>query len=545
MMPTLKLEQNLLKNTNYFNEKSLMNIMLRPLFFAISLNFLPTALSFAEDTPPEKFKFIVHKFSIEGEEVKSILSEEEIAAYLKPFEEKSYDLKELQEVGKGIEAMIRDEGYAFYRVILPPQSLNMGEVKLSVIAFGVGNINVEGNENFSKYGVLASLPTLKEGESPNTKKLSAESKVANKHPTKQIAVTFKQSETENKVDANIKVTEQPRPYQFSLGFNNTGSDSSGEYRLMGGFQYSNLWGLDHVVNASYTLPPDHADTIKQYGGTYALPIYKLGGWVNAYYASSSSNNGVIATDLTITGAGEMMGIHYQQFLPKWEKYEHSVDIGFDSKHFLNDVQFKKVQLGTNVRSLPFSIAYKAEYPFEDLRTGYFVQWAINTGWGSENSDLLYQKSRAGADSSWQLLRYGANFMTTYEQWMLTTIFSGQYSEKPLIAGEQIGIGGSFDVRGYEQRETGADNGQIAKIELTSPAWEKINAFVFYDYGHGTKQKPQAGELSEWSLSGTGIGAKFAWRENLNASLTFATALNDASTTKAFNNRLLLNVNLRY
>jgi hemolysin activation/secretion protein len=136
-------------------------------------------------------------------------------------------------------------------------------------------------------------------------------------------------------------------------------------------------------------------------------------------------------------------------------------------------------------------------------------------------------------------------MTTYEQWMLTTIFSGQYSEKPLIAGEQIGIGGSFDVRGYEQRETGADNGQIAKIELTSPAWEKINAFVFYDYGHGTKQKPQAGELSEWSLSGTGIGAKFAWRENLNASLTFATALNDASTTKAFNNRLLLNVNLRY
>jgi len=542
---TKKMEQNFLKNTNSLNEKLLKNTMLKPLCLAVGLSFLPTSCSFADDAPPEKFKFVVHKFSIEGEDIAPILSNEEIAAYLKPFEEKSYDLKELQEVGKGVESMIREEGYAFYRVVLPPQSLNTGEVKLKVIAFGVGNIAVEGNEYFSKYGVLASLPTLKLGESPNTKKLASESKVANKHPTKQIAVTFKQSETEDKVDATVKVTEQSRPYQFSLGFNNTGSDSSGEYRLMGGFQYSNLWGLDHVVNASYTLPPDHADTIKQYGGTYALPIYKLGGWVNAYYASSNSNNGVVATDLTITGAGEMMGIHYQQFLPKWEKYEHSLDIGFDSKHFINDVQFKKVQLGTNVRSLPFSIAYKAEYPFDDVRTGYFVQWAMNTGWGSENTDLLYQKSRAGADSSWQLVRYGANFMTTYEQWMLTTTLSGQYSEKPLIAGEQIGIGGSFDVRGYEQRETGADNGQIAKVELTTPAWERINAFVFYDYGHGTKQKPQAGELGEWNLSSTGIGTKWAWRENLNASLTFATALNDASTTKAFNNRLLLNVNLRY
>jgi hemolysin activation/secretion protein len=523
--------------------------MLKPLYLVLSLSFLPIATAFAEDiasgTAPQKFKFVVNKFSIEGEEIKSILSDEEVATYLKPLQEKSYDLKELQEVGKGLEAMIRDEGFAFYRVILPPQSLNSGEVKLKIIAFTVGNINIEGNNLFSTKGVLSSLPALKPGVSPNTKTLANETKVANKHPSKQLAVTFKQSETEDKVDSNVKVTEPPRLYQFSLGFNNTGSDSSGEYRLTGGVQYANLWGLDHVVNASYTLPPDHAETIKQYGGTYALPIYPLGGWVNMYYASSSSNNGVVATDLTITGAGEMMGIHYQQFLPKWEKYEHSLDIGLDSKHFINDVQFQKTQVGTNVRSLPFSISYKAEYPFADVRSNYFVQWAMNTGLWSDNTDEFYNKSRAGADSSWQLFRYGTNFSTNYEQWSLSTSLTGQYSQKPLIAGEQIGIGGSFDVRGYEQRETGADNGQIVKIELTSPAWEKINAFVFYDYGHGSLEKPQAGQLKDWHLSGTGVGAKWQWRENINTSLTFATALNDATTTKAFNNRLLLNVSLRY
>ena len=520
--------------------------MLKPLSLAASLSFLSITSSFAENTTSEKITFLVHKFSVDGEEVKSILSEEKIAVYLKPFEEKSYDLKGLQEVSKNLEAMIRNEGYAFYRVVLPAQSLNLGEVKLNVIAFNLENITVEGNESFSIDNVLTSLPTLKEGKSPNTQTLVFESKVANKHPSKQIAVTFKQSEIEDKIDANIKVIEQPRPYQFSLDLNNIGSNNSGEYRLIGGIQYSNFWDLDHVVNVSYTLPPDRIDAMKQYGGTYSFPVYKLGGWINAYYAYSNSNNGVVATDLTITGAGEMMGIHYQQFLPRFAKYEHNLDIGFDSKHFLNDIQFKKVQWGTNVRSLPFSISYKAEYPFDDVKTGYFVQWAVNTGWGSENDDLLYQKSRAGADSSWQLFRYGANFMTAYEQWFFTTILSGQHSAKPLISGEQIGIGGSFDVRGYEQRETSADSGQIVKIELTSPSlWTNTNAFIFYDYGHATKQNRQAGELGAWNLSGMGIGAKFSWQEHLNASLTFATALNNANTTQAFNNRLLLNVHLSY
>jgi hemolysin activation/secretion protein len=209
------------------------------------------------------------------------------------------------------------------------------------------------------------------------------------------------------------------------------------------------------------------------------------------------------------------------------------------------VQFKKTQLGTNVRSLPFSISYKAEYPFENVRSGYFVQWAMNTGWGSDNTDFFYNKSRTGADSSWHIFRYGTNFSTAYEQWSLSTSLTGQFSQKPLIAGEQVGIGGSYDVRGYEQRETGADNGQIVKIELTSPAWEKINAFMFYDYGHGSKENPQAGEIKDWNLSGTGVGAKWQWREYVNTNLTFATALNDANTTKAFNNRILLNVSLRY
>jgi hemolysin activation/secretion protein len=521
-------------------------LTLKPLCVALCLSFLPVSMVFAEKLAPEKIKFTVKKFTVEGESLAQILDADDIENYLKPFQEKSFNLKELQDVGKGLEAMIRKEGFAFYRVILPPQSLNSGAVTLKVIAFDIGNIKVEGNQHFTEKNVLASLPELKKDISPNTHDLSQSAKIANRHPSKQVVVTFKQTENEDKIDAMVNVTEQPRPYQFSLALNNTGTQSSGDFRLAAAAQYSNLWGRDHIVSASYTLPPEHADTVKQYGGTYALPIYPLNAWLNMYYAYSSANNGVVS-GMSITGAGEMMGIHYQQFLPKFEKYEHSLDIGFDSRYFLSSVELKGTKLpgDGNVRSLPFSAMYKADYAFEHLQTGYFLQWAMNTGWGSENADNFYDKSRKGADSSWQIFRYGSNFATAFENWLLTTSLTGQYSEKPLIAGEQLGIGGTYDVRGYEQRETGADNGQIVKVELTTPAWKKMNAFVFYDYGHGTKEKTLPGEVKDWNLSGTGIGAKWQWQEYVNTSLTFATALNDSNTTKAFNNRILFNVNFRY
>ncbi len=276
---------------------------------------------FAENAPP-KITFEVKTFSIEG---LLPVDKEIVETYLKPLQNQQYDLKKLQEVSSGLENLIREKGFAFHRVIIPPQTLNTGNVNLKIISFELGEIAVEGNHFFSNANISNSLPALQKNQDLNTNALSESIKVANKHPSKQIQLTFKQSELEDKIDATLNVKEQ-RPYQFYLIGNNIGSDNSGDYRLTGGAQYSNLWNLDHVVNFSYTTSPDHASDVKQYGANYSLPIYSLKGWLSAYYAYSSVNSGTIASsDFTVTGSGEMYGLHYQQFLPKFEQYEHSLD----------------------------------------------------------------------------------------------------------------------------------------------------------------------------------------------------------------------------
>jgi hemolysin activation/secretion protein len=502
---------------------------------------VPQALSAA--AAPQEFKFNVKHFSLEGT---SPLSKTVIDEFFKSLQDKPYTLKELQEVSKSLEQMIREQGYPFYRVIVPPQTLSSGDVKLQVISFSLGETEVTGNDYFTRDNIIASLPVLSKSESPNTQELADAIKVANKHPSKQVQVIFKPSKSPDKLDANIAVSEH-RPYQASLIVNNYGTPSSGDYRMTGALQYSNLWGLDHIVNGSYSTSPDHADTVQQYGGSYSLPIYQLKGWLSAYYANSSVNTGTVATDLTVTGSGEMYGIHYQQFLPKLGKYEHSLDLGIDNRYFINDIQFQSLQVGANVRSAPFSILYKGEYPWQNTHTSYYIQWVGNTDFGGHNTDAHYQAARFNAKQNWDLLRFGSNFSVFVKDWLVQTSFSGQESHSPLIAGEQLGIGGSFDVRGYEQRETGADSGQIVKFEVTTPAWQKINLFAFYDYGHGSLQSATPGQVKDWSLSGTGIGARYQWREYFMGNIAFATALDtaEAGTTQAGNNRIHANIVFKY
>ena len=513
----------------------------------LALAFSNHCFAISKNAPLE-FKFIVKHFKVEG---LSPLSEDFINDYFKALNNQLYSLKDLQTISKDLEKVIQNQGYPFYKVVLPPQKLSNGDIKLQVMAFTLGKIEVKGSEYFSNENIIASLPILQKlAYSPNTNEISAAIRVANKHPSKLVQMTFKASDNPDKLDADVVVSDH-RPFQATLTANNYGTRTSGEYRLIGALQYSNLWGLDHIINGSYSTSPDHADSVQQYGANYSLPIYKLKGWLSLYFANSSISTGNVGSDLQITGAGEMYGMHYQQFLPKFGAYEHSLDAGIDNRYFINDVQFGNQQIGGNVRSVPFSLLYKGEYLWKNTHSGYYLQWVSNTDYGSHNTEAFYLANRQNAHQNWDLFRYGANFSFNFNEWLFQTTLTGQDSHYSLIAGEELGIGGSYDVRGYAQRETGADNGQIVKIEISTPRWQQMNLFGFFDYGHGQLQNPTPDQTREWNLRGTGIGARVSVGEYFTGNITFATALDSVPNlglsggTVAGDNRIHANIVFKY
>src|SRR6266508_1394494 len=108
-------------------------------------------------------RFAVHRFEIEGD---LPIPHARAAAILAPYTGDAVDLSQLQAAAAKLEAELFDRGYAFYRVVVPPQALQ-GFAVVRVLPFRLAKVSVSGNKYFSTGNVRASLPDLKEAESPN------------------------------------------------------------------------------------------------------------------------------------------------------------------------------------------------------------------------------------------------------------------------------------------------------------------------------------------------------------------------------------------
>lgn len=512
----------------------------------LCLIIVPT-ISNAKDV--NEISFEVKKFTLKGDIPETLSG---VEAILLGAEKKKYTLKGLRKLAQDVESAIRKQGYAFHRVIVPPQSLIAGNVNLKVISFALGDITITGNEYFDDENIRRSIPALQEGDAINTYKLSQALKVANYSASKQLKLTFKQSEISNKVKAEIGVIEE-RPYHISLIGNNAGTSDTGSFRLTLALEHNNLWGLDHSINASYTTSPGHAEDIIQYGISYNIPVYSLKGWVTGYYVSSDADTGKVAGGFDISGSGQMYGVHYLQYLPKFKRlkyYEHWFDIGIDSRFFDNDILFGQDNIGSNVRSVPINLRYQGEFPWKDMKFNFHIEWAKNTGAGSYNNQSDYENNRYGAVQNWDLIRYGMSSSVNFLQWQFRANFSGQYTDQALISGEQIGLGGTYSIRGYSERETGADSGNILHLEMHTPEWKDLHLLTFFDYGQGRRRAAQAGELENWHISSVGLGARWHWQRYLSVSLDWAVALNEVPSTltnrtQAGDSRLHGSIMLRY
>ncbi|MCK4494446.1 MAG: ShlB/FhaC/HecB family hemolysin secretion/activation protein [Methylococcales bacterium] len=517
--------------------------MLKKIVFIWMVIFYLSSVCMAE--PQSEIRLFIKKFSVQGQVP---LSVEKIETIIRPYQNKSYDLGQLQTVAKALEQAIRTEGYAFYRVVLPPQTLKGHEITLKVISFALNKIEIKGTKYFDKTNILASLPALNVGKSPNMLKINNDLKMSNKHPFKEITLTFKQNEnTPDTIDAQVILKAQ-RPYQALLMMNNTGTKRTGDFRMTAALQHSNLWNLDHQLSISYTTSPDHFKEVKQYGINYSLPLYSLKSWLKIYYAFSDVDNGIIANDFSVTGSGEMYGLKYQQLLPALGAYQHWLEVGIDNHFFMNDVKFLDTPIGNSVRSVPVSILYHGEYPWTYAKTNYHLQWLGNTGLGGHNDQESYQNSRFGAHKNWQLFRYGVNVSANFKQWALKLRLSGQYSGQTIISGEQFGIGGSRSVRGYAERETSADSGEILNLELYTPPWHGINLIGFYDVGHGRQHRVLVNEAKDWMLSSLGLGLRWQWKQTVFTSIDFAHTLDEgiqANGTHSGTNRIHANLMFRF
>jgi hemolysin activation/secretion protein len=452
--------------------------------------------------------FPIRGFQLEGE---NPIGEAAAQRVLAPFVRPDATLQTLQQATAALEAALGAAGFGLHRVALPPQEVGQA-VRLSLVRFAVGRVDIEGRQIYDEGNVRRTLPELREGASPNFRRLAVQAAIANENPNKQVQVGLRESGEPDQIDATITVREQ-RPWTLGLSASNAGSSSTGHDRVTLTAGHTNLFNRDHQFVGATTTSLEQTRDVRQFGVAYRVPLYALGGVVGASYTHSDvvGNFGAF----TSTGAGHTAGVNYTVYLPPQGGRRSYLSVGLDDKVFdaakINGI----VAPGAlDRRSRPVTLGYTARTETDSAAWGYNAEIAANTGAGAHNDLRSWQSEDPRiASVHWKALRGAASYAAPFAQaWLWSARTQFQFSPDVLISGEQFGLGGPGSVRGTElERPISADKGIAATLEVTTPELASgLRLLGFVDAGYLRNNHPDGlTKPASDRLASAGVGLRYA------------------------------------
>ncbi len=472
--------------------------------------------------------FDISRFEVEGN---TLLNAATVQSLLAGFAGKARDFGYVERAMNALLDAYHKRGLGLVKVILPEQELDQGVVHLKVVETRIGKVRVEGNTFHSEANIRRSLPALQEGTVPNTDALSTDMRIANENPTKKANLQLQSSEQPGVIDAVVQVADE-RPWSAGAVLDNSGFDPSGRDHITVQYQNFNLWGLDHIFSAQYTTSLTNPSKLNVYGAGYHIPLYAQGDSLDFYGSYSNINAGSVSAglvNLTVSGAGTVVGAHFNHELPRSGHYDSQLIVGFDRKEFRNDVDLLGLQLGGDVTVDPLSLSYVGQWALPSGNLNFYLTGVRNVPGGAQASDADFTAARSGATPSYGLLRYGVGYDRPLPRdWQMRLTVNGQATRDALVPGEQFGVGGATSVRGLHEREIADDEGVTANAELDTPnlcAGAKSVALQctllgFFDDGHVSRNEALPGEETHVSVDSTGMGFRLTRGRSLSLQMDY-------------------------
>ena len=495
---------------------------------------------------PPAPRFDIERFDVQGN---SLLSADEINAAVARYTGTSKDFADVQRALESLQHLYQSRGFGTVQVLLPEQELERGVIVLKVIEPKLGKVAVEGNKFFSDENIRRSLPSLKEGAVPNANDIGVEARLASDNPAKRTTVLLRAGENEGEVNATVRVQDE-RPWRAVVSFDNTGTPTSGDYRLGFAYQHSNLFDLDHALTLQYQLnpvPPSDWDELKIFGAAYRIPFYEHGASLDLLfgYSSQGAANGEVIQGqaFNISGSGTIAGVRYNRILPRLtfiDDYEHRVALGFDYKAFTNQVaQVDSGVQGSNltpdVTVYPASLTYYGTKRMENAEFSLYAGVARNMYAHGPDAfkERFYGPPGEGVrpgvgEPYYTVWRYGMNYLRAlpYDIQMRLN-FTGQYTRDALVPGEQFGLGGWDNLRGMIEREGSNDRGWRGTFEVYSPDLgrdgTRLRLLAFVDTGslrqnHAPDPISCGATACGFSATSVGVGVRMAMRNGISLRL---------------------------
>ena len=495
-----------------------------------------------------------------------ILKKEDFKRVVAPFLGRPVSNRTIKELQRDIILYCRDNDYPIIDAYYPIQEVENGVLQMVVLVSKLGKVNVDnpGKQWFSTNFVRRNV-RLQPGEPVRESKLLQDVNWLNRNPFfRDVNVAFKQGEL-GATDVDLRVQDRfpLRPY---AGVDDTGNLIVGDFRVFGGFNWGNAFGLDHQFNYQYTSDIDFK-FFKAHSASYVIPLpwrhaITLFGSYSKYEADLAA---IGFAPLEQDGTSYQASMRYTVPLPRIKRLNHEVSVGFDYKGSDFRVQFDRnpvfntpTQIGQGV------LGYRAmaSDPFGATSFGAEGYYSPG-GLFPDNNDASFARTRPGASADYFYGRFdverGTKLPVTSDwrkksleecfAWVLRGTL--QLANGNLLPSEQQGIGGYGTVRGYDERLANGDTGWVVNNEIRTPAYRLVKIrhltddvavtngvatlqfLGFVDYGAVQLADPTPGFDPHATLISTGAGLRLNFARNFAVRFDYGFQLTEKQLSQQF------------
>jgi hemolysin activation/secretion protein len=343
-------------------------------------------------------------------------------------------------------------------------------------------------------------------------------------------------------DLILRVNDRA-PYRFYTGYENSGNELTGENRFMLGANFGNLFNQGHLLNYQFTMGDD-LDEFSAHSFSYRIP-FNSKAQVDVYggFVSTEAETG----PFTIEGESIELGArytHYFQLQPRlsqglfgglaWKSSDNGLEFGLEPTS-QNKSQVAQLEAG-------YLLTHRRADSILDLNTSLIFSPG---GIVSDADDSDYEAFREGAESQYGYLKLHLNWLKRLPlNLSYQSDIRGQLASGPLLASEQISLGGYNSVRGYEEREFNqTDSGIIWRNEFSLPPLRfdlatgiqsALQFLVFSDYGFGTAEsgviiRPDGSTTESDEMWSIGAGLRLSVNRNFTLRADYGHQLLESTT----------------
>ena len=455
------------------------------------------------------------------------------SAAMEPFMGKAITGELLNELANAIAQYARQNDRLIVKVFPPSQDIGAGVVRLAVVVGRYNELQFKGNRWFSS-GLLQEKLGIKPGDEVRISTLEEAVKWANANPFRQVKVLVNDLANQpGKADLIIGVEERI-PLRFTASYDDSGNEILGTRHYTGGVQFGNLWGKDHQGSYQFSTT-DHQGVFQSHSFDYRVPLpWRHYLQINGGYLKVKP---VFGAGGAFTQKGENISasLRYTAALGG-SSSPIEFFAGMDFKEGNNNLAYGPRTLFTTKTDV-FQATTGISMVRRDPRGAWLFGANLNASPGnvnSRNTDTALSAARFNTNATYLIGTFSVQRLLNLDRdWSFYSRAVAQVTTGNVPGSEQLSIGGSATVRGFNERIYSGDQGFVFSNDIQAPVIRKSLPFLpktrapletrfifFYDAAQVFYKHRDLNDAAFTPLASTGVGVRLSLPVNLNVSADY-------------------------